>query len=116
MSTELILNNIRHQVITSANQLNIDVAYCEYDFETSSWNLDVKLEQTLPPNRDNNIDVKVVECVTNRAHATVGHDLDDPETNPEAIVRKLKGIVAELSAVGTITLRHAKNNRIQHGR
>ena len=115
MDAELILNDIRYQVITSANQSNIDVAYCEYDFETSQWNLGVRLEQTLPPNRYNNSQIKVVECVTNRVHAVVEHDLDDPETNSEEILRKLQNILAELNAVGTITLSHAKNNRIQHG-
>ena len=115
MDAELILNDIRFWTINSAKKLDVDVVYCEYDFETGKWHLELKMEQTLPPNRNNTSDVKVVESVANRVRVVVEHDLADPENTSDKILRKIEKVLAEVNTVGRITLSHAKNNRIQHG-
>lgn len=113
MNTELTLNDVRYQLIRTANHLGIEVVYAEYDFETSHWNIELRLEQTLPPNPDNTSEVRIVECITNRVHAIIDHDPEAGEITAEKIHKQMRTLVAELHAVGILSLRQAQSDRMQ---
>ena len=113
MNTELTIATVRHQLIRNTNHLGIEVVYCEYDFETSQWNVELRLEQTLPPNRHTTSAVRVVESITNRVHVRLDHDLEAGETITDKIHGQLTATVAQLHTVGMLSLKQAVSNRIQ---
>ncbi len=114
MNTELTLNEVRATLIHKAKPLGIEVVYAEYDFETSQWNVELIMEQTLPPNRDNTSEVRVVECVTNRVQIRLDHNLEDGAEAADKIHMQLRIIVGEFNIVGALAYRQARDNRIQH--
>lgn len=114
MSTETTLNEVRTKLIHNAKPLGIEVVYAEYDFETSQWNIELRLEQTLPPNRDNTSEVRVVECITNRVQIRLDHNLEGGTEATDKVHRQLQILVGEFNIVGVLGYRQARDNRIQH--
>lgn len=113
MSTENTLNEVRAKLIHKAERLGIEVVYAEYDFETSHWNIELRLEQTLPPNPDNTSEVRIVECITNRVNARIEHDHEVRGIATEKVHKHVHTLVAELHAVGILSLRQAQADRMQ---
>jgi len=114
MSTETTLNEVRAKLIHKTKPLGIEVVYAEYDFETSQWNIELRMDQTLPPNRDNTSETRVVECITNRVQIRLDHNLEGGTESTEKVHMQLRIIVGEFNIVGVLAYRQARDNRIQH--